>query len=335
MRTPSPCSSTAATAASRRVASYATGAGLAALALSDLNGDGKPDLTTANYGANTVSVLINRGDGSFAPRSDYATGHSPGSLALADLNGDHRPDLATANGANTLSVLLNRGDGSFEHRRDYATGEGYGPLAIADLNGDHKPDLATANGITTVSVLLNRGNGRFAPRRHYPTGVYPDTLEIADLNHDGRPDLAMSFFRDSPDSLTVSVLLNRGNGRFRPRVDFRTGGSPVFPISTADLNGDRRPDVLTSDGNTVSVLINKPGSATCSRSRTWCCRPPGGSSPVQTAAWGRSVALTRRAGRRAGCSPRSPGSGSSGARARRSISSSAAGASGRRLQWNS
>ena len=146
-----------------------------------------------------------------------------------------------------------------QHRRDYATGEGYGPLAIADLNGDHKPDLATANGITTVSVLLNRGNGRFAPRRHYPTGVYPDTLEIADLNHDGKPDLAMSFFRDSPDSRTVSVLLNRGNGSFQPRVDFRTGGSPVFPIAIADLNGDRRPDVLTSDGNTVSVLINKPG----------------------------------------------------------------------------
>ena len=43
----------------------------------DLNGDGKPDLATANAVADSVSVLINRGDGSFQAKIDYATGRGP------------------------------------------------------------------------------------------------------------------------------------------------------------------------------------------------------------------------------------------------------------------
>ena len=38
---------------------YATGRGPWAVAIGDLNGDSRPDLATANFGANTVSVLIN------------------------------------------------------------------------------------------------------------------------------------------------------------------------------------------------------------------------------------------------------------------------------------
>ena len=44
------------------------------VAIGDLNGDGKADLATANGGSNTVSVLLNKGDGSFLARVDYGTG---------------------------------------------------------------------------------------------------------------------------------------------------------------------------------------------------------------------------------------------------------------------
>ena len=75
------------------------------VAIGDLNGDGKPDLATANYGGWSVSVLPNQGDGTFQAKLDYyATGSSPRSIAIADLNGDRKPDLAT----NGVSVLLNR-----------------------------------------------------------------------------------------------------------------------------------------------------------------------------------------------------------------------------------
>ena len=75
---------------------YATGVGPQSVAIDDLNGDGKPDLATAN-GSNSVSVLLNRGDGSFQAKLDYGAGDGPYSLAIGDLNGDRKRDLAIAN----------------------------------------------------------------------------------------------------------------------------------------------------------------------------------------------------------------------------------------------
>ena len=89
---------------------YATGTRPDSVAIGDLNGDGKPDLATANAYASTVSVLANRGDGSFEAKRDYATGSGPVSVAIGDLNGDGKPDLAaiTANArSDTVSVLAN------------------------------------------------------------------------------------------------------------------------------------------------------------------------------------------------------------------------------------
>ncbi len=77
------------------------------VAIGDLNGDGKPDLATANYRANTVSVFVNGGDLNFR-RRDYASGNGPISLAIGNLNGDRKPDMVIANAnRNTVSVLAN------------------------------------------------------------------------------------------------------------------------------------------------------------------------------------------------------------------------------------
>src|SRR6516165_4581379 len=116
--------------------SFDTGLNPQSVAIGDLNGDGKPDLVTANYNYNsgTVSVLLGNGDGTFGPRTDYATGFDPHSVAIGDLSGDGKPDLVVANtNSNTVSVLLGNGNGSFGPRTDYATGSYPQSVAIGDL----------------------------------------------------------------------------------------------------------------------------------------------------------------------------------------------------------
>src|SRR5439155_11712453 len=153
----------------------------------------------ANNFANTVSVPLGNGDGSFGAKTDFGTGSGPNSVAIGDLNGDGKPDLAVANGSsNTVSVLLGNGNGSFGARTDYGTGSAPRSVAIGDLNGDGKPDLAVANTGSypgydgTVSVLLGNGNGSFGAKTNFGTGSKPFSVAIGDVNGDGRPDLAVA-----------------------------------------------------------------------------------------------------------------------------------------------
>jgi hypothetical protein len=111
-----------------------------ALALADVNGDGKADVVAADKAANSVSVLLSKGDGTFQQQRTFAAGPGPVAVAVADLNGDGRPDIVTADRANILSnevsVLLGSGDGSFQAARSFAVGRYPTAVAVADVNGD-------------------------------------------------------------------------------------------------------------------------------------------------------------------------------------------------------
>jgi elongation factor P hydroxylase len=181
------------------------GDGPSAIAVDDLNGDGKPDLAVANREGDTVSVLVNQGNGTFAPKVDYAAGLYPTSIAAADLTGDGKPDLAVANDvSDTVSVLVNQGNGTFAPMVAYPAGDGAPSVAAADLTGDGKPDLAVSNYLGgTVNVLVNQGNGTFAPKLDYVAGHFPYSVTAADLAGDGEPDLVVTNYY----SATVSVLV--------------------------------------------------------------------------------------------------------------------------------
>jgi hypothetical protein len=185
---------------------YATGSSPSSIAIGDLNGDRKQDIVTANGegGANRVSVLLNKGGGSFRAKADYSAGATPVEVAIGDLNGDGKPDLAAANlGANTASVLLNRGDGTFRAKRDYGTGRRPTSVAIGDLNGDGRPDLAIANAsAAAVSVFTNEG--RFEAKVDFPIHHEPSAVAIGDLNGDDRLDVATA----NGDAMSVSTLIN-------------------------------------------------------------------------------------------------------------------------------
>src|SRR5262245_48714778 len=121
------------------------------VASADLDADGDRDLTVANTDADTVSVLLNQGNGKFAVEVEYAVGDLPHSVTSADLDGDGDLDLAVANAnPDTVSVLLNDGDGTFAVQLPYGVGDFPFTVTSADLDGDGDADLATANTLSST-----------------------------------------------------------------------------------------------------------------------------------------------------------------------------------------
>jgi hypothetical protein len=88
---------------------YRAGSEPVDLAVADLDRDGRPDLVTANRAVvaeNTVTVLANRGNGTFSARN-FEADVGPSQLAVADLNGDRLPEVVTANGQSHAVFVLN------------------------------------------------------------------------------------------------------------------------------------------------------------------------------------------------------------------------------------
>lgn len=185
------------------------GTGPRALAVTDLDGDGKADIAVVNEQSHAVSVLRNLSlpatidAASFAAAVAFATGNNPGSIAASDLDGDGKTDLLVSNfGSNTVSVLRNTavsgviGASSFASKTDYNTGTQPFFVTAGDADGDGKPDLVVANATSDkLSLLRNLSSAgdlnaaSFASPVAFATDAYPVSVAMGDVDGDGEPEL--------------------------------------------------------------------------------------------------------------------------------------------------
>jgi hypothetical protein len=248
---------------------FATGEYPTGAVLADLNRDGIPDVVTANFHGDSVTVLLGRGTGAaytltLGESYPAAQGGETSNLAVGDLNGDGVPDVIATNPmASSMSVFLGRSNGMLapaiqvplvainwpEPTMPYS-------VAIADFDGDGFGDAAVAdNSSGRVLVELGNGDGTFRTgSQPMIEGGYSYIIITHDMNGDGKLDLVVA----DRNGDAVCVLLGRGAGMFADGVCSTTGsGTGPYSVAVADFNLDGIPDVVTGNfmtGN-ASVLL--------------------------------------------------------------------------------
>lgn len=225
------------------------------IAAGDFNGDGKLDLVTADTGAGTVSILLAKPDGTFAPNVDYPAGSSATFVVVGDFNGDGKLDLAVADGWNyqnpSISILLGNGDGSFQLPKTMPVTGVPSALATGDFNHDGKLDLVVTDSSDTVLILLGSGDGTFRRGSSYLPDQRPPAVAVGDLNGDGNLDLVLP---SGQIGSTVFVLLGNGDGTFQTPMEISVSAFPNV-AEIADFNGDNIPDLLVGGPASSSVLL--------------------------------------------------------------------------------
>ena len=231
--------------------------------LGDVNGDALPDIITNGHDQfsnplPTLIVQLGSATGLFHPGSTIT---APASFSLGG---------QTITGANTVGVST---------------------FAVGDINGDGKADLVFADNtlndnntsgypVPVYFTALSNGDGTFAtpvanfvpqiaPAADYDMNLTVAGLQIANVTGSGHKDLIFTFADviggtgvTSPYVGGFVVLPGNGDGTFKAPIITTTSSSattqfyepPLQIVSTADLNGDGKADLLATAGTgTVGV----------------------------------------------------------------------------------
>jgi len=254
---------------------FPTGTSPSDVVVGDLTADGVPDVATAD--GDGLSILVGDGAGGLYAPLHLPVGDGCRRVVAGDLDLDGALDLAfTRNSWGDYSgfgVLLGDGAGGFSPMVTYTTWLEPGDLALGDLNSDCLPDLVATDhleGDAEVSVFLGDGTGVLtaASRTIFSHDLDASGLAVADLNRDGRDDVVSTGCRPGYviDGVTVPpgppriyvMLASSQDGVLLAPTSFLAGRVPG-EVLAADLNGDRRPDLATTDVDTESLSVRMNG----------------------------------------------------------------------------
>ena len=213
--------------------------------VSDLDGDGDPDVVSGSRQDDRLVWYANDGAGNFGAVRIVSTGVTDLEWAHADdMDADGDMDLlAFSWGNHSLYLFANTGAGEFLGPDTLVT-DAYGLARIttADVDGDGDPDVLTCTDAEELSWLPNLGDGTFGPENVIDPDNYNSAYHLAckDIDSDGDVDIV---FASQPDP---ACLLNNGDGTFAPQVPLPGNNTDCRNMELADLDGDGILDAVAS-----------------------------------------------------------------------------------------
>jgi hypothetical protein len=240
-----------------------------ALAVGDLNNDGKSDIVLVDPPSSILTVLLGDGNGGFQPSPQISAGAIVTVVALGDFDNDGKLDIAAGGGSfpNPISILRGNGDGTFQPPAVIGFPAAAPGLVVGDFNHDNYLDVASLDsGDDDVVVLLGDGKGNLTTRKDITLPTLSDadptafggvgSSAIADIDQDGKPDVVVLQYTQDMQGLNglITVLPGNGDGTFRQAITTPVANFGVGQMILSDFNGDGKIDVATSLDPTTGLI---------------------------------------------------------------------------------
>jgi len=252
-----------------RIDSIPTDERIAAMAVTDLNGDGRPDIIY--YGdTRDLVVLYNLGTNGWSEPKRWHIDDGQmdaNALVTGDLNGDGRTDV----------VLLGENGSAyfFPQLADHTLGEPQKipysgtpkSVQIVDVDGDGLNDLLLVDfdSPTPFRFRLQNAAGQLGPEIYFKT--QPIRSYIADNLEGDRTNYVVTIAQSSGRAEVSQFVRQPGEALSGA---FHEGQFQIFPLSKtdaaqrgllwADVNGDGRADLLVAEPESgqLSVYLQQP-----------------------------------------------------------------------------
>ncbi|HTF16515.1 MAG TPA: FG-GAP-like repeat-containing protein, partial [Chryseolinea sp.] len=188
-----------------------------AVGAQDLNGDGLPEIVTAQYQTNSdLYVIENKsspGAISMGAVKSLTVGTAIKNIRIGDLDGDQKADIAFTKLNNAeVGLFLNQSTSSsltFAAGASVSTDATPWGIDFGDLDGDGKPEIAVAS-VTKKSLTILKNNstpGSLSFARHIKGTTYINRhIGICDFDGDGKPDIAFTSIDDVNLNIPASKI---------------------------------------------------------------------------------------------------------------------------------
>ena len=226
----------------------------AAMAVGDIDGDGREDLVVSVPGADAFEYMLGYGEAGTG-----ALGYVPDELMVEDLDGDGLSDVLTSNRSlDRARVDFGSADlpgASMDHLLLVCSGNVSG-LVVGDFNGDGYPDIAAGTSNGTIDMFYNTGSA--------PAFGDPDTVEVSaslpvlavaagDFDSDGLEDIVYTAASD-----LAHILLQEGSEHpisLPYTYDLQASPGPISRLWSGDVTGDGKDDVIAADASCETLFL--------------------------------------------------------------------------------